>query len=226
MKKNEKTYIQTGDSVQITDKVNIFKDAFNVSGWTGDVTDSYLDDSGTALYYVRWDATSLNKITQSFIDFCDHEDLDWSGIALEVDNLTKVDLKISDVEREIQYAKLLYQYIWPKLGESGKRISNLFEQSNFNFDSAFEIWETAFAKQFSFPISTSIARHHQRNDLYPGKEIQIKGIAEYDETMGIWIEVEANKIRYLIPLLDIEIPNTGGKTEQLFTDYFVWWLNR
>ena len=198
-----------------------------IGGWQGRISEISEAYDGSALVCIEWDSITLKNIPDYYIDQCEEEDLDFSAMYLEPDEveLTKSRDKKEDVAEAQKTIFKVYRWGW--LGEEGKRIQNVLHHVDENDEmEAFKAWEKYLEKTLSYPFDAIITEGSSGGHLKQGDKVSVKRISLVEDFHGIIVELRLKRNKYDHPLCNMEVINRKSSNYQPVNDYCTWFWNR
>jgi len=215
---------RVGDSVVVKPKGVDSDLGIDIGGWCGRVAEK---PGAGGMVLIGWDSVTLRNMPDSVIVQCKERGLDWTGMALRVQEveLTSPRDTEDNVARVID--ELSRKHAWSWLGDEGVRIGKILAGVDPDDEMAvLDAWGDYLAKHLSFPFEAEVSEYQERGPLQAGDRITVQGISDVDYLYGIIVRLRHGRERYAFPLCDLEVTDEDSPNYQTVRDYAVWFANR
>jgi hypothetical protein len=221
--------LKTGDSVRV--KAGVIEpdtEEFEIGGWQGRVAET--DATTTAEYTlvnIEWDAETLRQMPAEYIIQSEIEGLGWERMVLPEGDLEIAEPRDSASDVKKMQEELSEKYYWSSFGEEGIRIAAVLGATDRNDEEAcFAIWYKHLAAKLVFPITAVVSESEENELIAENEKVTLTSLSTINERYGILVMVSWKDHIYDFPLCDLEVSDDPCESNQLITDYVVWFANR
>ena len=198
---------------------------FNLSGWTGRIIDLVEDEEPTIC--IEFDSITLKNMPEKFIKKSEQEDLDWSKIYLDVNDVEPT--KPRDTERDAKNAwnEIKKRFEWIGIGSEGELIQSVINSAeSFEEWDALKAWKKYLEKNLQFPFETFIHEYQEIGPLSQGDKLKVFRIELVDDHYGIIVACRKKRKRYDFPLVDLKVTEKKSINSDIIQAYRTWFANR
>ena len=214
-----KINFKLGDSVVVNP--NVIDPDFNrnIGSWQGRISEINSEDN---VVCISWDSLTLQHLICDLIDQCEQENLDWSKMYLNPEEVKLTTPRDSEEEVRKIIDLLEKEHKWSYLGEEGRRIQAVLANDD---EDAFEAWEEHFKNVLKFPFDAKVSEPQERGSLRDGDTVTIVGLEGSNDLYGILASLRHKGQKSVFPLCDLEVIDKGSSNYQPVKDYVVWFAN-
>ncbi|MGD9731657.1 MAG: calcium-binding protein [Desulfamplus sp.] len=231
-----------GSSVIVKPDVTDPDFKINLGGWQGRIVK--LEKNNLVL--IEWDSITLNQMPDETIIQSEIDGLDWTKMSLYLNEIELTDPRDTeeDVEESLEF--LEEKHRWSHLGETGKLISSVDDDS--------DAWYEYLKENLIFPFDAVIVDSDDSyfEDIYESvlkinDKLTVLKIKKHDSWYGVLVlviphknEIESinhkkfslfnffkgkNK-KYIIPLSDLDVIDENSPNYEPVKAYSTWFVNR
>jgi hypothetical protein len=198
---------------------------FNLSGWTGRIIDLVEDEEPTI--GIEFDSITLKSMPEKFIKKSEQEDLDWSRIYLDVNDVERTKSRDTEQEAKIVRNEIKKHFEWIGIGSGGELIQSVINSAeSFKEWDALKAWEKYLEENLQFPFETLIHEYQERGPLNEGDKLKVFGIELVDDHYGIIVACRKERKRYDFPLVDLKVTEKKSINSNIIEAYRTWFANR
>jgi hypothetical protein len=215
-----------GQTVKVKNGVLCPDDSeFDLSGWTGRIIDLVEDEEPTI--GIEFDSITLKSMPEKFIKKSEQEDLDWSRIYLDVNDVERTKSRDTEQEAKIVRNEIKKHFEWIGIGSGGELIQSVINSAeSFKEWDAFKAWEKYLEENLQFPFETLIHEYQGRGPLNEGDKLKVFGIELVDDHYGIIVACRKERKRYDFPLVDLKVTEKKSINSNIIEAYRTWFANR
>jgi hypothetical protein len=215
-----------GQTVKVRNGVLCPDDSeFDLSGWTGRIIDLVEDEEPTI--GIEFDSITLKSMPEKFIKKSEQEDLDWSRIYLDVNDVERTKSRDTEQEAKIVRNEIKKHFEWIGIGSEGELIQSVINSAeSFKEWDALKAWEKYLEKNLQFPFETFIHEYQGRGPLNEGDKLKVFGIELVDDHYGIIVACRKERKRYDFPLVDLKVTEKKSINSNIIEAYRTWFANR
>ena len=89
-----------------------------------------------------------------------------------------------------------------------------------------EAWRDHLLKTLTRPFDAKISEPQERGELRYGDKVKVYGIIKASDHYGIFVNIRRRRVRFVLPLCDLEISDKSSPNNTPLRDYCVWFANR
>jgi hypothetical protein len=198
---------------------------FDLSGWTGRIIDLVEDEEPTI--GIEFDSITLKSMPEKFIKKSEQEDLDWSRIYLDVNDVERTKSRDTEQEAKIVRNEIKKHFEWIGIGSGGELIQSVINSAeSFKEWDALKAWEKYLEENLQFPFETLIHEYQERGPLNEGDKLKVFGIELVDDHYGIIVACRKERKRYDFPLVDLKVTEKKSINSNIIEAYRTWFANR
>jgi hypothetical protein len=198
---------------------------FDLSGWTGRIIDLVEDEEPTI--GIEFDSITLKSMPEKFIKKSEQEDLDWSRIYLDVNDVERTKSRDTEQEAKIVRNEIKKHFEWIGIGSGGELIQSVINSAeSFKEWDALKAWEKYLEENLQFPFETLIHEYQGRGPLNEGDKLKVFGIELVDDHYGIIVACRKERKRYDFPLVDLKVTEKKSINSNIIEAYRTWFANR
>ena len=215
-----------GQTVKVRNGVLCPDDSeFDLSGWTGRIIDLVEDEEPTI--GIEFDSITLKSMPEKFIKKSEQEDLDWSRIYLDVNDVERTKSRDTEQEAKIVRNEIKKHFEWIGIGSEGELIQSVINSAeSFKEWDASKAWEKYLEENLQFPFETLIHEYQERGPLNEGDKLKVFGIELVDDHYGIIVACRKERKRYDFPLVDLKVTEKKSINSNIIEAYRTWFANR
>jgi hypothetical protein len=215
-----------GQTVKVKNGVLCPDDSeFDLSGWTGRIIDLVEDEEPTI--GIEFDSITLKSMPEKFIKKSEQEDLDWSRIYLDVNDVERTKSRDTEQEAKIVRNEIKKHFEWIGIGSGGELIQSVINSAeSFKEWDALKAWEKYLEENLQFPFETLIHEYQGRGPLKEGDKLKVFGIELVDDHYGIIVACRKERKRYDFPLVDLKVTEKKSINSNIIEAYRTWFANR
>jgi hypothetical protein len=215
-----------GQTVKVKNGVLCPDDSeFDLSGWTGRIIDLVEDEEPTI--GIEFDSITLKSMPEKFIKKSEQEDLDWSRIYLDVNDVERTKSRDTEQEAKIVRNEIKKHFEWIGIGSGGELIQSVINSAeSFKEWDALKAWEKYLEENLQFPFETLIHEYQGRGPLNEGDKLKVFGIELVDDHYGIIVACRKERKRYDFPLVDLKVTEKKSINSNIIEAYRTWFANR
>ena len=198
---------------------------FDLSGWTGRIIDLVEDEEPTI--GIEFDSITLKDMPEKFIKKSEQEDLDWSRIYLDVNDVERTKSRDTEQEAKIIRNEIKKHFEWIGIGSEGELIQSVINSAeSFKEWDALKAWKKYLEKNLQFPFETFIHEYQGKGPLNEGDKLKVFGIELVDDHYGIIVACRKERKRYDFPLVDLKVTEKKSINSNIIEAYRTWFANR
>ena len=215
-----------GQTVKVKNGVLCPDDSeFNLSGWTGRIIE--LDEDDEPTLGIEFDSITLKNMPKKFIKKSEQENLDWSRIYLDVNDVEPTKSRDTEQDAKTVRNEIKKRFEWIGVSSEGELIQSVINSAeSFKEWDVLKAWEKYLEKNLQFPFETVIHEYWGRGSLNEGDILKVFGIELVDDHYGIIVACRKERKRYDFPLVDLKVTEEKLKNTDIIEAYCTWFANR
>lgn len=224
---NQPVDLIIGDSIIVKPGVKDPDFGVDIGGWQGRVTEIDDDPEDKPLITFQLDSLSLKTIPASQIRRSEEADLDWTMMALYLEEIDRAEPRDTQADVDAAIERLTAEHEWDYLGKQGRRIAQVLSGVDAEDDAeAFEAWFEFLKQKLKLPFDAVVTEWQERGPLQSGDRMTVTGFSGVADPYGVLVNIQARRSAYKFPLCDLKASDQKSSNYQHTDDYAVWFANR